>query len=354
MAYKAGSTHVLREVTRPGSKLHKTEAVEHVTILEAPPMVVVGLVGYVETPKGLRALNTVWAAHLSNEVRRRFYKNWGRSKKKAFTKYAADVAAGKVNFEEEFAKIKKYCTVVRALAHTQIRKVGLSQKKAHLIEIQINGGADVAAKVDFAHSLFEKEVTVDSVFGQTECVDIIAVTKGKGFKGVISRWGVARLPRKTHRGLRKVACIGAWHPARVSFSVARAGQKGFFHRTEIHKKIYRIGYGPARPDSKEDFNNNAATTADPAAKGITPLGGFPMYGVVKEDYVMIKGSVAGPKKRVVTLRKSLKTPTKRMHLEEVDLKFIDTSSKHGHGRFQTHQEKADFMGPLKKRELDLE
>jgi large subunit ribosomal protein L3e len=39
-------------------------------------------------PQGLRTLATVWAAHLSDECRRRFYKNWYKSKKKAFTKYA--------------------------------------------------------------------------------------------------------------------------------------------------------------------------------------------------------------------------------------------------------------------------
>lgn len=49
---------------------------EAVTILEAPPMIVVGAVGYIETPFGLRALVNVWAQHLSEECRRRFYKNW--------------------------------------------------------------------------------------------------------------------------------------------------------------------------------------------------------------------------------------------------------------------------------------
>lgn len=61
------------------------------------------------------------------------------------------------------------------------------------------------------------------------------------FLGVTSRWHTKKLPRKTHRGLRKVACIGAWHPARVAFSVARAGQKGYHHRTEINKKVCRGG-----------------------------------------------------------------------------------------------------------------
>ena len=58
------------------TEVNKKEVVEAVTILETPPMVIVGVVGYIETPKGLRALKTVWAEHLSEECRRRFYKNW--------------------------------------------------------------------------------------------------------------------------------------------------------------------------------------------------------------------------------------------------------------------------------------
>jgi large subunit ribosomal protein L3e len=236
-------THILREVNKPGSKLHKNEAVEAVTIIETPPMVVVGLVGYVETPRGLRTLTTAWAKHLNNEVKRRFYKNWNKVKRKAFTKYAAafsEDGEGQKELDEKFARMKKYCQVIRVLAHTQIKKVGLRQKKAHLMEIQINGGS-VAEKVDFGSALFEKQVDVDAVFSVNDMIDTIGVTKGKGFTGVVTRWGVTRLPRKTHRGLRKVACIGAWHPARVQYNVARAGQDGYHHRTEINKKVYQVG-----------------------------------------------------------------------------------------------------------------
>merc|ERR1739840_64207 len=99
-------------------------------------------------------------------------------------------------------------------------------------------------------------------------------------------------------GLRKVACIGAWHPSRI--------------------------------------------------QSTDPRGGFPHYGEVKQDFVMLKGCCIGPKKRTLTLRKSLLTHTKKRALEKINLKFIDTSSKFGHGRFQTPQDKAAFMGPLKK------
>nr|GMC95556.1 60S ribosomal protein L3 [Ipomoea batatas] len=255
----------------------------------------------VQTPRGLRCLNTVWAQHLSEEVRRRFYKNWCKSKKNAFVKYSKKYESedGKKDIEAQLEKMKKYACVIRVLVHTQIRKMkGLKQKKAHLMKIQ-----------------------------KDEMINIIGVTKGKGYEGVVTRWGVTHLPRKTHRGLRKVACIGTWHPIRVSITVARAGQNGYHHRTEMNKKIYKLG--------KAGQESHAAITEfDRTEKDITLMGGFPHYGV-------------GPKKRVVTLRQTLLNQTSRVALEEIKLKFIDTSSKFGHGRFQTTQEKQKFYGRLK-------
>lgn len=246
---------------------------------------------------------------------------------------------------------------------------GLKQKKAHLMEIQVNGG-DVSQKVDYAYSFFEKQVPIDAVFRKDERIDIIGVTKGKGYEGVVTRWGVTRLPRKTHRGLHKVACIGAWHPARVSFTVARAGQNGYHHRTEMNKKIYKLGKtGEESHSAVTEYDRLVSSLyidkcfiflvypeialplnlckSTRTEKDITPMGGFPHYGIVKEDYLMIKGCVVGPKKRVVTLRQSLISQTSRVAMEVINLKFVDTSSKFGHGRFQTTQEKAKFYGKLK-------
>lgn len=162
LGYKAGMTHIVRDVEKPGSsesfaaiififvfglsmiihfshihikryaklsnrnhylsELHKKETCEAVTIIETPPLVVVGVVGYVKTPRGLRSLCTVWAQHLNEEVRRRFYKNWCKSKKKAFTKYTKkyETDDGKKDIQAQLEKMKKYCTVIRVLAHTQV------------------------------------------------------------------------------------------------------------------------------------------------------------------------------------------------------------------------------------------
>lgn len=341
MGYKAGMTHVVRDIDRPGSKLHKKENVEAVTILECPPMVVVGVVGYVETPQGLRTLTTVWAKNLSESLLRRFYKSWYKSKQKAFTKYGKKVEDNSEAIAEQLERIKKHCSIVRVIAHTQIGLVKLRQRKAHVMEIQVNG-ATTAEKVDYAYSLFEQQVHVDDVFAENEKIDICGVTKGHGYEGVVTRWGVKRLPRKSHRGLRKVACIGAWHPARVQFSVARAGQRGYHHRTEKNKLIYRIG----KKVAEGEVDKTASTAQDLTEKGITPLGGFPHYGVINEDWIMVKGCVTGSKKRVLTLRKAIVEYTGRQ--EPIAIKFIDTSSKYGHGRFQTAEEKKAFFGPSAK------
>merc|ERR1712024_44852 len=114
--------------------------------------------------------------------------------------------------------------------------------------------------------------------------------------------------------------------------------------TEINKKIYRIG------KATKDDPNSAMTEADLTEKGITPMGGFSHYGEVTQDWVMIRGTLMGPRKRIITLRKSLLPQVSRRALEKIELKFIDTSSKFGRGRFQTCEEKAKFFGGVAKKQ----
>nr|CAG8465918.1 6891_t:CDS:2 [Entrophospora candida] len=167
------------------------------------------------------------------------------------------------------------------------------------MEIQVNGGT-IAQKVDWAQSNFEHKVPDD-------IIDVIYVTKGKGFEGITHRWGTKKLPRKL---------------IKVMYPVPWAGQSGYHHQTEANKKIYR-----------ED-KSNAATEYDINKKQITPLGGFLIM-----VFIMLKGLCIGVKKSVLTLRKTLLTHTKHSALEIISLKFIDTSSKFGHVHFQTAEEK---------------
>ena len=68
-----------------------------------------------------------------------------------------------------------------------------------------------------------------------------------------------------------------------TWRVAHAGQMGFFKRTEHNKLIFKIS------------NEN-----------IAPKSGFHKYGSVKNDYVIIKGSVAGPKKRLIVMTEPIR------------------------------------------------
>ena len=386
LCYKAGMTHVVRELDRPGSKMHKKEVVEAVSVIEAPPMIVVGMCGYAKTPRGLRCLTTVFAQHLPDQFKRAYYKNWTRAKKKAFTKYSKNLMGmcnatsrvrmcvcfhchvpfpyfdghfllaltashqiyllsaeekGQKYYQKDLNKMRKYASVIRVIAIGQAKLCRFGQKKANIMEIQINGGS-IEQKVEFGLKLFESAIPVDAVFSQSDVVDAIGVTRGHGFEGVIGRWGVTKLPRKTHKGLRKVACIGAWHPSRVGYTVPRAGQHGYHHRIEANKKIYKMGKSIAVDKA------NARCETDLTDKAITPMGGFVRYGTVREDYLLIKGCVPGPPKRPLTLRKSLRAKTNKAYTEQVNVKFIDTSAKFGHGKFQTPEEKDKFMGPRKK------
>jgi len=289
------------------------------------------------------------AQHLPAGVIRRFYKNYYIAKKRAFARYAERYTkdkGSKQHVERDIQRIAKYCQVVRVLCATQIEKCKLRQRKAHLMEIQVNGG-DVAAKVAWAKGKFEQEVAVGEVFSNDEMVDTISITRGKGTQGVIKRFGVARLPRKTRRGLRKVACIGAWHPSAVKWTVARAGNLGYYHRTQINQKVYRVGAGAVR-----GINNNASTEADAHVKNITPIGGFPHYGIVNEDFLLLRGNVGGPRKRQITIRKTLVPQTSSFATHKLEVKFIDTASKIGHGKFQTLEEKDRFLGPLASKQKE--
>lgn len=341
VGFKAGMTHIVREIIKPGSRLHKKECVEAVTIVECPKMICVGITGYQTTPRGLKKVKTVWAEHLDESCIRRFYRRYkGKDSFKAFTKYQK-AENWKKNISKGLAVLKKKADVIRVLCHPKMKDIThLGKIKAPLLEIQVNGG-EIADKLAWAESHLEKEVRVSDVLSNGQFVDVIGVTKGKGFEGVIARYGCKKLPRKTHKGLRKVGCIGSWHPERVRWTIARAGQNGYHHRTEANKRVLRIG------KSAREVSDNATTDADVTQKNITPPGGFPHYGVVQNDYVMIKGGTAGTKKRTLILRNSLFPPTLNGEAAQVNIKFIDTSSKFGHGRFQTVQEKEKFFGKTK-------
>ncbi|ELQ75998.1 60S ribosomal protein L3 [Trachipleistophora hominis] len=335
LAYKAGMTHILRITTRKSNDKKareiRKEVVDAVSVLEAPAMRVYGIRVYTRGVRGLVLADEYVTKNKSECLLARMVRRYHRS--------ALKKNAGRENVQEDLndvrARFEKYCAtsnvLVKVLMHTKIETLKLDSKKAHVLEVQVNGGS-VADKVQYALSVLNTDISIGEVFNEQELISICGVTKGKGFTGVVKRFGVRILPRKSNKGIRKVACIGAWHPAGVLRTVARAGQMGCFKRTLINKKVLKIG----------NATQSVQTEFDLTDKTINPLGGFVNYGMVKNDYLMVKGPCVGPVKRVVTLCKSYTGSRKLRNTEDIDIKFIDTSSKMGHGRFQTVEEKAAY------------
>jgi len=194
-----------------------------------------------------------------------------------------DVALGDVKKEgqtTEKLSLDK-ASRVAALVSSVPRDVGLSQKKPVVMEVGVSGG-DLKAQAEFVLGLVGKKVKFTDTFKPGMYVDVIGITKGKGFEGPITRFGVKRKQHKSRKSVRAVAVIGPWHPAAVMYTIARAGQMGFHQRTETGKRILLTG--------------NAASSP------VTPPGGFPHYGTVGGDYAVVRGSIPGPASRFVVVR----------------------------------------------------
>jgi large subunit ribosomal protein L3e len=182
------------------------------------------------------------------------------------------------------------------------------------------------------------------VFAEGEQIDTASVGKGRQYEGVIHRYGIKLLQKKTHRRRRKVGYMGPWNPMRIPWTVAQVGNNGFHHRTEINKRIYRLHEKPTKADAPD---KGGSTRFDLTSKGINPLAGFTRYGNVKNDFLFIKGSVCGITKRLIILRKTINVNKKRIAVYELNLKWIDTASKFRHRRFQTKEDRRRFLGKFK-------
>jgi len=260
--YKVGCTHAVVLDTRKSSPTFGKEIVVPVTILDCPPLKVVGIRAYKNTEKGLKALTEVWCKELPKGLER------------------------KVRVKSNEEKIKnlegKSFDDVRLIVCTQPLLSGIRKKKPEIFEVGISG-KDAREKLEFAKSMLGKEINHKDVFREGELVDIIAVTKGKGTAGPVERFGIKVQPRHAKQKRRHVGSLGQERPGKVRPTVPMAGQLGFARRTELNKRVLKLGEG-----------------------GISPKGGFKRYGIVKSNYIVIEGSVPGSKKRLVLMRSAIR------------------------------------------------
>ena len=270
--YKAGMTH-LTYIDDTESPSKGNEVFASATIVECPPITIYGIRGY----KNGQVVSDMIT---SDE---KVLKILGITKKKDHKFAASEVDS------------------VFVLTYTRPDMTGMGRKTAERMEIAV-GGKDSAEKLEYATSLLGKEVKIGDVFKPGEFLDTIAITKGKGWQGTVKRFGTAQQRRKATGKRRHIGSLGAWHPGYVHYTVPMPGQMGYHKRTEINKRIMKIG----------------------EAKEINPLGGFTHYGVLKNDYILIKGSLAGPQKRLIRFRKAGRITTAP---KVPQLIFVSTASK---------------------------
>lgn len=288
MGYKAGMTHLLIVEDKPNSLNFGKEGAHPATVLDVPPIIVFAIRAYTRDQYGLHT----------------FTEAWMESPPKDFDR--ALVLPEKFNTIEKLKKIEENIeeiAEIRLLAATQPRLAAVPKKKPDITEIKVDGGT-IKEQFDYAKSLLGKNVLITDVFKEGQFIDVIAITKGKGFQGPVKRWGIKILPRKSRKTKRGVAAIGPWKPARVLYTVPRAGQMGYHQRTEYNKRILKIGID---------------------GKTITPKGGFLNYGEVKGTYIIVDGSLPGTSKRLVRLRHPARPP-KKMPESSPNITYISLES----------------------------
>jgi large subunit ribosomal protein L3 len=287
LGYKAGMTHAFIVDFRPTSTTSGKEVMEPVTVIETPPVKIMGVRAYKKTNQGLQTVGEIWSKKIDKEIAKRI--PIAKKDKKSNWDFAKDADE------------------IRVLIHTQPKLVsGIPKKTPEIREFRIGGGS-IDDKIKYAKEILGKEIKINDTLREGDMVDTIAVTKGKGFQGHVKRWGVKLLSHKNSKHRRMIGTAGSWHPSWIQSTVPQAGQTGYHQRTEYNKRILKIG------DKGEE---------------ITPTRGFPHYGNVKNSYILIHGSVPGPSKRLVSLRDAIRYK-RGVKVEKPEISYISTTSKQG-------------------------
>ena len=190
--------------------------------------------------------------------------------------------------ERDFKKILEVYALIAIIP----KSAGLEQKKPYLFEALRSGG-DTKKQFEFMKELLGKEVKINQIFEAGSAVDTAAITKGKGWEGPITRWGVKKKQHKSRKSVREVGSLGPISPQYVMYTVPRAGQRGLHQRVEYNKKIMIM-------DNTENIKYE-----------INPKGGFKHFGNVNGDFIVLRGSVPGTYKRLIKLRTQIRnSPSK--------------------------------------------
>lgn len=292
--YKVGMTHVVMVDDHRFSPTEGKEITVPVTIVELPPTKVAAIRAYRKDTTGEYPMTEVWTDALDREIWRRLPVPKSHGGEKALNAIREAVAGGKVSD-------------IRAIVYTCPSEVsGIPKKIPDLMEIRIAGG-EMGKRLEYGLSLLGKEIPVEKVVQPGCYLDVTAITKGKGTEGPVKRWGI-KLRKRKHRVGRKrhVGNLGPWHPHHIRWQVPQLGQMGYQQRTEFNKRLLKIGENGGE---------------------ITPAGGFLHYGDVRNRYLVIKGSIPGPVKRLVRIRNAVRLGEHKVRVPTIQ--FVSVQSKQG-------------------------
>jgi len=281
IGYKVGMSHLATSSIFPNSTKEQDGINYAVTVIECPPIKPYSLRFYKKTYDGIELISEFFTKKTDKELKR------------------------KIKPSKKEGSIPEDFDFLRLVVYTQPKLAGVGKKKPELIEIEV-GGKDNAAKLEFAKGLFGTEIKISDVFKEGQQLDIHGVTKGKGFQGTVKRYGVKIRQHKSEKTKRGIGNLGAWTPKRVSYTVAQPGKMGYHLRTDFNKVCLKLGNDP---------------------KEVNQDGGFLHYGLVKSDYIILKGSVMGSAKRAITMVDATRPSTRKM--QDPKISYISTSSKQG-------------------------
>ena len=229
------------------------------------------------------------------------------------------------NAEASLGRIRE----LYAILAVSPRQAGLEQKNPYIFEGMVGGGS-IAQQFEYLSGMLGKQVSISDTFEAGSSVDVAAITKGKGWQGVLKRWNVKKKQHKSRKTVREVGSLGPISPQSVMYTVPRAGQFGFHQRTEYNKRIMIVGDATAEEEQRRleaEAQSAAAAAADSKKsdgakrrrghgsqsaqqqrqnRGINPAGGYKHFGLVKGEYVILKGSVPGTYRRLVKLRSQVR------------------------------------------------
>ena len=285
--YKVGMTHIIVNDKSKNSLTKGMNVSMPATIIECPPLKVVGVRFYKERADNLpgsEVVGTIMSVPDDKNIDR--------------TLHITKKPVGSFDNVPEYDEM-------RVIVHTLPARTGIGKKKPEVFEMVFSGSKE--DQLAYAKEKLGKEISLAEAVEAGAVVDVHGVTTGKGTQGPVKRFGVKVRSAKSEKTKRAPGSIaGGWKAqGHMMYRTAHTGKMGYHQRKEYNKWVLKISDDP---------------------KEVNPAGGFVRYGVVKSSYMLLKGSIPGPAKRLIRMSPSVR-PHNKIPKEAPDIKEISLVSR---------------------------